>query len=1355
MSKTKKALVEKDKSKTGVATSYVVGVGASAGGLEALNEFFDNMPASPGCAFIIIQHLSPDYKSLLGELLSKHTAMKVSDAEDGVFVRANNVYIIPNKKNLTIKHGKLRLSDKPVSSTPNMAIDIFLKSLAEDKKDRAIAVILSGTGSDGTRGIDAVKNAGGLVIVQDPVTAKFDGMPNSAIYSGNSDLILAPEFIPEGIFNLVKENPGEKVFSTLITENDEPTINEILHVVHSHTGCDFSNYKRPTLIRRIIKRMTQHNINKTHDYLDFINKDASEPTKLCKEFLIGVTKFFRDPKAFEALQRDVIPNIIDKKANTPIKIWVAGCSTGEEAYSIAITIAQYLEITGKNADVKIFASDIDKEAIDFAARGTYPSTIERDIPEPLLEKYFIKEGENYKVTQRIRRMVIFACHNLIKDPPFSRMDLISCRNLLIYLGSNLQKKVISAFHFSLNLGGYLLLGPSENIDPKIGLTDVNKKWKIFKNVKAISQLGSDLFIPTIYKAYNENRTKITRPIASQINDTFNETLSEEFNFAGIYVNEAGEIIEAVGDFKNFIHLPDKKLNFNLLKMVPEELAFALGAAIRKVVKEKQKVTIKRVWAKEGNRTRAFSILAKPEPNSENNPIIFLLLGERPLEEEEQPTKVIEYSGADKEKFLQLEDELKETKENLQAAMEELETSNEELQSTVEELLSANEELQSTNEELQSLNEELHTVNTEHEQKIKELIELNDDLNNYFRNSEVGQIFLDSNLIIRKFTPAAVGQINLIDGDIGRPISHISHNMKYNELLDDVRKVMKTSESIEKQVEVANDRCYQVRIMPYIRQDKVEDGIVMTLVDITTIKNLNNILTGVQNSSLNGIMALKAVKSQEEKGKISDFEWVLVNKSVDELLRVGLSGKKLIQEFPEMKGQVFFDKLVNVCITGTPEQFEYYLNTKDHEKWLQVGAVKIEEGVAVIFSDITEKKLAEERIVSALEELKKAQTNLKELNNVLEERVEERTRELAFSEERLRLVSEATNDVIRDWDIAANKMWWNEGFKTWLGYKTEDEDGGYDSWADKIHPEDKERITKSIKNALNNGVGGWTGEYRFRSANENYAYVLDRCSILRNEEGTPYRMLCSMIDVTILRKAQEDLKKSNESLRRINNDLDNFIYTASHDLKAPVSNIEGLIYTLERELPSSEGEIVATIIELIKASIEKFRETIKDLTEITKIQKNPIEDTDTINIKHMVEDIKLSILDMIKNNEADIHIKTKSNPVINFSRKNLKSILYNLLSNAVKYRSPDRKPEIFITTEQQNDYLVLKVKDNGLGIEKEKQGKMFTMFKRFHTHVEGTGVGLYIVKKIVENSGGKIEVESDVNKGTTFSIFFKQ
>lgn len=1111
---------------------FIVAIGASAGGLEAIQEFFDNMPANGNLSFIIIQHLSPDYKSLLVELISKHTFMKVREAQHNMPVEKTCVYVIPNDKLLTIKNGLLQLTEKKLEKAPNTAIDTFLKSLAEDQGSKAIAVILSGTGTDGSKGIQTIQHAGGMVLVQDPISAKFDGMPNSAIASGFADYIMAPELMPEEIFNYIKERPVRQVGDG---KPDEAYLPEVLKLIEKSCQYDFTNYKTPTILRRIGRRMVQLDYRKFTDYLEFLRNSPEECKLLGKEFLIGVTKFFRDKAAFEILRDDVLADLLHQKKDGDIlKVWVVACSTGEEAYSIAIMIDDLLQRIDKTLEVKVFATDIDIDAIEFASKGTYPSHSLAEMDEHLVHKYFVQQDGSVSVHPSIRKQIVFARHNILKDPPFIKNDLITCRNMLIYMNNILQRKVCSTLQFSLNTGGYLFLGPSEiPATVRDSFQELNGKWKIYRKISNDNQYNPERFPSTqAYKSQRDIRhSSKENTLAKELAEDFKSLLTEEYGFAAVYIDKNFDVKEAVGDYKKFLSLPSKSINLQLLKMVSPEVSVVLNTALRKVMKDGEKLALHNVRIREEEGDRGVNIYVKPA--SRDGIYLVSFSDSREIFTKSSHDIPQQPSSETAAYIAELEDELKETRGNLQMAIESLETANEELQSSNEELLSANEELQSSNEELQSLNEELHTLNTEHQLRIKELIELNDDLNNYFRSTEIAQVFVDRNLRIRKFNPSAVQMINLIESDIGRPIEHISTNIKEGNLFVDILEVIKAEKEMEKEVQLGNGRILLMRILPYLRQDKTIDGVVISFIDISGMKQRDNILKGVFNASPNAIMSFEAIRGEEG---LQGFRFLKANYAADAILgkvEEEYIGKSIKEIFPELLQKVPFDELAAVVEENKSLQTEILLTTKNEtEEWFLVMATKMENGLAMSLTNIHEKKVAEEKFRRNYHELLKAKDNYRRLNIELEEKVKERTFELTESEERFRLIANTTSDAIWDWDLVNNKVWWSDSFYTRFGFTNNEQVNNSSFWITRIHPEEKESINQSLQQAINSGAREWSARFRFQKADGSYAIILDKGTVLTDNNGTPYRMVGAMIDITETEQAAHLLQVKNNELQAL-------------------------------------------------------------------------------------------------------------------------------------------------------------------------------------------------------------------------------
>jgi two-component system CheB/CheR fusion protein len=878
----------------------IVGIGASAGGLEALQEFFQNLPNDPGLAFVVVQHLSPDYKSLMDELLSRHTFLSIHKVVDGMRVEINSIYLIPPRKNMTVFNGKLFLTDQNAQKGLNLPIDIFLQSLARDQGKNAIAIILSGTGSDGTLGIRSIKESGGMVMVQDNKSAKFDGMPRSSISTGLVDYILSPEQMPEELLNYVKHPFIKKTKSIEnIVQNEEDAYSKILGIVRDKIDVDFSSYKDNTILRRLEKRITINKVSNIEDYVNILLNSPVESRILYKELLIGVTRFFRDKEAFKAIEEKVIPALFKTHSvKNPIRVWSVGCSTGEEAYSLAILFHEYIDKNDLDIEVKIFATDIDRDAIDIAGAGIYPENIVNDMNRDLITKYFVRTDSGYQVTESIRRMVVFATHNLLKDPPFSKIDFISCRNLFIYLLPEVQTRLLSMFYFSLNTDGYLFLGSSETIgDLTDGFQTVNSKWKIYKYKSGAKYKLQDNFSLSITERKGSQRYapghnyKIKEKKAQ---DSLMERMLNNFMPPTVVVDENYNIVRVINDVSHYIRVQAGIFSQNLLKMVPQVLSGSINSLLRNLQKKEDRLVYSNIKLKNGDESVTVSIEGLKYTDHESERTFYSVSfrdttkevhSDQESDSEQRNSDIGEHYN---DQIAELEKELQVTKESLQATVEELETSNEELQSSNEELIASNEELQSTNEELQSVNEELYTVNSEHQSKIAELTQLNNDMNNLLRNINVGTLYLDKSLTIRKFTPLVNEITNIRNSDVGRPIQHISIENLYRNFIKDTEEVIHDLKIKEKEILGPDKNWYLIRMIPYRNDDNAVDGVVITFININSLKESQKrydqerklLIRILDNSPLGKTMV-------DKNGQIT-----YTNKTARQIL--GISEKELLQ-----------------------------------------------------------------------------------------------------------------------------------------------------------------------------------------------------------------------------------------------------------------------------------------------------------------------------------------------------------------------------------------------------------------------------------------------------------------------------
>ena len=814
---------------------YIVGVGASAGGLEALERMFKNVSIDTGMAFVVVQHLSPDFKSVMDELLSRHTAMTIHRVEDGMPVEPNSVYLIPPKKEMIISDGRLLLTDRDPDQASHHPIDDFFRSLAHDAGSNAIAVILSGTGSDGSRGIRDIHEAGGLVITQTEASAKFDGMIKSAMETGIVDVSVPPERVGEILTRYINHPLRSQWGEDASGPVDESSLERIFRLLQQRHKIDFNYYKPTTIGRRIERRIQLNHNGGLEEYVRQLESEPQEVDRLYKDLLIGVTRFFRDQDAFAALERELPGRLLKMKPGDEFRGWVAACATGEEAYSIAILIHECLEDMNRDVDVKIFATDVHRASLDVAHRGVYPETALQDLPATRRERYFTKSEAGWQIKPEIRQMIVFAPHNLVKDAPFTKTDLITCRNLLIYLRPQAQKKVLSLFHFGLKTGGMLFLGSSESPGELSGeFETLDERAKLYSKRRDV-RLPADVrtFLPDPTGMVRPS-TPAAAPAPGTLQPVYDDLLAQ-FMPPGLLIDERREVVHTFGGAGRFLRMRDGRLTHNLLEMVDGDLKLALAGAFQRLAKGEEQVRFGRVSAKttEGDENVEVAVSKVSDRGAVGYFLVTFAAVESP------GTPVVEAGSMDladatRDRVIDLEQELRYTKENLQATIEELETSNQELQATNEELVASNEELQSTNEELHSVNEELYTVNAEYQKKISELTELTNDMENLLVSTEVHTLFLDAGDCIRKFTPKMAEVFNLIPGDIGRRIEGFTQNIRCADLSQKLAHVLETGERHEEQTQDAQGNDFLLRILPYRSGTKIS-GTVLTLIDISALK----------------------------------------------------------------------------------------------------------------------------------------------------------------------------------------------------------------------------------------------------------------------------------------------------------------------------------------------------------------------------------------------------------------------------------------------------------------------------------------------------------------------------------------
>ena len=1363
----------------------VVGIGASAGGLRALEEFFNHMPVDSGAAFIVIQHLSPDFKSLMKELLSRRTRMEVHRVEEGMTIAPNNVYLIPPGKNLRIVDGVLRLSEqesRKVHGVISFPINIFFNSLAESYGEQAVGIVLSGTGSDGTQGLQAIKERGGVVLVQDPATAEFDGMPQSAIASEIVDRVLPPAELAQLLYeysNSPVDSGLERTQSLLI---DSRKIKRITEILVEHEQLDFTQYKKTTVSRRIHRRCLIMCCADIDEYIELLKNSEAERNILSNELLINVTRFFRDPSAWSYLESAVIAPLIQKtKEGEELRFWITACSTGEEAYSLGILIDETMAKFNKKLRIKIFATDVDTQALEKAASGSYAETISIDLIPSRLEKYFVERDGKYQVKRQLREMMIFAPHNLTKDAGFTRMHLVTCRNMLIYLEPELQQQVIRNIHFSLQPKGILFLGEAENLgDLEQEFIPINQKWKIY-------QKRRDVRLPLAVKNLsNRGRTSLrlsTVPttVKSGYEPMLEETLKtilSDHQALCLIINREHELLHVYGNSEGILTVPQGKLSREIINMIVPPLKLPLNTALHRAKKESKPVLYTgieinskqpdsrnvslKVTYQESNKLAGDFLVVNIETDSKP-PVASMGTPFKPDTEASQ-------------RIAQLEFELNQTRENLQAVIEELEATNEEQQSTNEELIASNEELQSTNEELHSVNEELHTVNSEYQSKIHQLTELNNDVDNLLQSTDIGVVFLDMELKIRKFTSAATHAISLVDSDIGRPLSHLSHNMDVVDLIDLLAETLAQEKAIEREVTLQNDgSSLLMRINPYRTENDVLDGIVLTFIDISDITEVQEQLQLSYRNLQQEIKAKQKIsqslRESEERFRSlietsSDWVWEVdsniiytyVSPKIEELL--GYEPKEIIGKTPfDLMPETEADKIKTefAQITQEHQPFESLVNISRHRDGHQIiietNGVPIFDrdhnwcGYRGISRDVTEKQ----------KHLALIQKNLALLQTIIN----------------------ATPDVIFVKDLEGRYQWANKALADVFSLTVADIIGKRDrdlfpeSVYSKIEADDQQIIEAKTSSTyeetilINEEPTSYLTTKTVYFEEENN--VLGIVGIARDINN--YKQTEAILHQANLKLEQRvdartaELAKAKEAAEAANHAKSVFIANMSHELRTPLNSILGFAQIL---LQSDLAEETYSQVSTIYQSGKHLLTLINDILHLAKIEAGKLElNQENFNLRSFIDSVLSIIRVSAESKQLYLHYEPMSDlpAMVKGDETRLRQILLNLLGNAVKFTQTggitlkigyvegfSAESQANIKSRSKEGQIRFQIEDTGTGIESAKLAEIFLPFHQsFNSDIrsDGTGLGLTISQNIIKEMGSSIKVASTSGKGSTF------
>ncbi len=1184
---------------TSKAPFYIVGVGASAGGLEALEKFFDSCPADTGAAFVVVQHLSPDYKSLMTELLSRHTKMVVEEAKHDEVVQPDHIYLIPRNKNLTVESGTLKLYERPAKNHINFSIDIFFHSLAAAQKEMAIGIILSGTGSDGTRGGKSIKEVGGTVFVQKPESGRFDGMTRSAINHGLADYILTPEEMPTELVQFISHPVFTQTMMTgLELGKDIEAMDRILKIIKNHTGYDFFSYKKPTLLRRTAKRMNITKCETIEDYIDHLYQTTEEKFTLVEEFLIGVTKFFRDTEAYHILEEQVIPDIVDaKKARKQaIKIWVVACSTGEEAYSLAILFEEYLERKKLDVPYKIFATDIDGKSIDIAARGIYPANISLDISSTKLSKYFIKIEDKFQIHPRIRKNIIFSKHDILQHPPFNKMDLVSCRNMLIYIDNPAQVKILASLHYSLNMNGYLFMGSSESIGLlNKNFSEVSNKWKIYRNIhptKMVNMSTNSTWQVERSSGVIGARNRQSQSFGDKVNKLITATLMEEYDAVSVCIDKNFEIIQASGKFSQYINIPEEGFSNNLQKLLPDELNLPINSGIRRLQKAKDEPIVKNIKLIVDDKVKHLRIIMQGVNIVLSEPVSFLITILEKVERSLTPEEEVQSSDLETfpragllEEIGELKEALHETRENLQATIEELETSNEEMQATNEELLASNEELQSTNEELQSLNEELHTVNAELQEKNLQLLELNADIENLMVNINIGTIFLDKDLAVRKFTPDVKEHFQLREDDIGRPISHFSGNVGDHDLVLESQKVLQTLKPFKAEFQNTNGLWFMVQIFPYRTQNDMIRGVVINFINIDELKKASN-----EKEQLNNYISYLA-DSSPIIIYVYDLQKQINVFSTNSIFEIAGYAPAHIKEM----GATVLEQIVH------PEDFPNLLDHQEALKNLEDGELAYleyriihrttKEAIWILSADKVNERDEDGNVVTVLGVAQNI-SEVKVMKNQLNE-----------SEERARLAIAGTGAGLWEWTgLDQDEAWWSEEFYQLLGFTPQNRKASRSGMLALIHPDHIKNFERDLKKHLQDKKS-FEMELLLKTKHEEYRWFKINLQAQWDKKGNTKKVVGTLLDINDQHNLRAVIKEKQEKQETIYRHAP--VGIMLFNLKAEFLEVSK---GFTRILGYTEAEIIGkNVIDIthkedIALSLQHHEELRKGITTVIQIDK---------------------------------------------------------------------------------------------------------------------------------------------------------
>ncbi len=1321
-----------ERDEAGEAPFPIVGVGASAGGLEAFTQLLEALPPDTGIGFVLVQHLAPSHASALAEILARATTMPVMEVHDEATVEPNHVYVIPPARSMIIVHGTLQLLPREAGGV-HRPVDQFFRALAEDRRHQAIGVVLSGTATDGTIGLEAIKAEGGITFAQDD-SAKYDGMPHSAIASGCVDFVLPPAEIAREIVRIghhqyaVSEGWARK-------PDGEPNLTEVLQLLRHATGVDFTNYKFNTLYRRVARRMVLQKMDGMTAYLRLLRETPGEVDALYADILISVTSFFRNPEAFEALKDEVFPRLVkDRSHNDPVRVWTLGCSTGQEAYSLAIAFTEFAEATGSSVPLQLFATDLNAAVVETARAGVYPKDIAEDVSPERLRRFFTEVDGSYRISKSIRDACVFSRHNVLADPPFSRIDLISCRNLLIYLEPVLQQRIVPTLHYALKPGGWLWLGASETIGAHRNLFEAEDlKHKTYTR-KPGSGLGHGHFPLQDGSPPRRQFAPIVAPPSGggDLNREADRLLSSRFAPPGVLVSADLDILHYRGNTGAYLTPTPGKASLSLLRMLREELVIGVRSAILRAGKEQGPVREEGLRVKSNGGHREVAVEVIPINGSGGKEGGFLILFEdpkqapawRPGGPEGRATPP--EAQATEPESAHLAKELAATREYLHSVIEQQEAANEELQSANEEVQSANEELQSINEELetsreeiQSSNEELATVNDELNNRNAELNRANNDLLNLLGSVQMAIVMLGPDLRVRRFTPAAEKLLNLIPTDIGRPFGDLKLNFDDLPDLDPLlADVLDTVSNQERDVRDKRGRWYSLRLRPYKTLENKIDGVVVVLVDVDAVKRALAFTASIVATVREPLLVLN-----------DDLRVLTASRSFYQTFRVT----------PEETENRLLYELGN-------RQWDIPALRRLLEKILPQDNLINDFEVEVAFEHIGTRtmRLNARRLIQADDQ---PPMILLAIEDVTES--DAAGKALWESEQRLRFVMDSMPQKIFTAKPTGEVDYFNPQWIEFTGLAFDQiKDWG---WTQVVHPDDVAENVRRWQHSVDTGEP-FHFEHRFRRADGEYRWHLSRALPLQGAGGAAVMWVGATTDIHEQIETATQLHRFAAELSEADQRKNEFLAMLAHELRTPLAPIRNAM----RMLRLTEGETVRPASDMMERQLQQMVRLVDDLLDVSRISRGRIElRRKPVELASVVIHAVEAIRPLCERMDQELTVTLPPEPVyLNADPVRLSQVVGNLLNNACKFT--DKGGRIGLTVEREGEDAVIRVWDTGIGIAADQLPRIFEMFMQIDTSLErsrgGLGIGLTLVKSLVEMHGGTVTVLSGgVGQGSEFAV----